>query len=73
MLIIKWKLQDTDACMWGKHNINKVWLHYLSLYEIVQLRDITKTNYQLRVIFFNDYSDQSLSILMFVIQERPCV
>ncbi len=34
------KLRGADACMWGKHDINKVWLRRLSLHEIVRLREI---------------------------------
>lgn len=54
--------------MWGKHDINKlkVWLRRLSLHEIVRLRDIARTDYQLRAIrSFNDQSDQILPISTF--------
>lgn len=39
--------------MWGKHDINKVWLRHLSLHEIVRLRDIAGTDYQLCAIPFS--------------------
>jgi len=38
--------QGADACMWGRHDINKVWLRHLSLHEIVRLRDIAQVDYQ---------------------------
>ena len=36
--------------MCGKHDINKVRLRRLSLHEIVRLRDIARTDYQLSAI-----------------------
>ncbi len=36
--------------MWGKHDINKVWLRRLSLHEIVRLREIARTDCQLCAI-----------------------
>jgi len=50
MPVIRWKMnvimRGADACMWGKHDINKVWLRRVRLHEIVRLRDIAKIDNQ---------------------------